>query len=108
MKAFVLPAALLLVGCHSTPKDPPSAETLENGRQLFTQHCQQCHPNGKAGLGPALNNKPAPSFLVKRQIRWGLGAMPSFKKEEIPESDLKDLVTYVIALRKEGTKPMPK
>jgi hypothetical protein len=48
-----------------------------------------------------LNNKPAPKFLVKRQIRWGLGAMPSFNKTEIPQTDLEDLVAYVMELRRE-------
>ena len=99
-----LPIMLILVGCKSTPKTPPSEATLENGKKVFTQQCNQCHPHGKAGLGPALNNKPAPTFLVKRQIRWGLGAMPSFNRKEIADGDLKDLVTYVMELRREDEK----
>jgi mono/diheme cytochrome c family protein len=107
MKRIILTAALLAVGCHSVRRGEPivgafqtSDAKVENGRKLFMQHCQQCHPNGEGGLAPALNNKPAPAFLVKRQIRWGLGAMPSFDKKEISKQELEDLVAYVIELRR--------
>jgi mono/diheme cytochrome c family protein len=44
---------------------------------LLMRHCHQCHPRGgDGGLRPALNNKPVPGFLVKCQVRLGLGAMP--------------------------------
>src|SRR5688572_581576 len=46
------------------------------------QHCHQCHPFGQGGLGPALNDKPAPRFLVKTQVRLGFGTMPGFSKNQ--------------------------
>jgi mono/diheme cytochrome c family protein len=114
MKNLIFAAALLTAGCHSIRRGEPIVGALQltdpkvkNGRKVYMQHCQQCHPNGEAGLAPALNNKPAPRFLVKRQIRWGLGAMPSFNKREIPKGDLDDVVAFVMALRKQDSENKP-
>ena len=38
---------------------------------------------GEAGLGPEINDKPLPGFLIKFQVRHGMGTMPSFKKDRI-------------------------
>lgn len=37
---------------------------------------------------------------MKTQVRAGLGAMPRFDTHIIPETDLDDLMKYVMALRK--------
>lgn len=63
------------------------------------RNCDQCHPRGEAGLAPALNNKPLPAFLIKFQVRHGLGAMPSFSKDDISDQDLEDIILYLQALR---------
>jgi mono/diheme cytochrome c family protein len=64
--------------------------------------CHQCHPGGMAGLGPAINNKPLPGFLIKMQSRAGLGAMPGFSSSELSEEELDAVVAYLKALRKHG------
>jgi mono/diheme cytochrome c family protein len=106
-KLFALGFFFLFCGCHSVRRGEPIVGPLrmadpevEHGRTVFLKNCHQCHPNGEAGLGPALNNKPAPVFLMKTQVRVGLGAMPRFSKDEIPPNDLDALMAYVIALRK--------
>lgn len=92
--------------CHSVRRGEPFVGLMqlnpkqERGRIVFEQRCHQCHPNGEAGLGPALNNKPAPVFLMKTQVRLGLGAMPRFGEHTISKAELDDLMAYVIALRK--------
>lgn len=97
---------LLLLGCGSARRGEPLAgpsslsEEARLGRMVFSTHCDQCHPGGEAGLGPALNNKPLPGFIIKMQVRHGLGAMPSFSNIRIPKHDLENLVTYMKALRK--------
>ena len=63
-------------------------------------HCYQCHPGGAAGLGPGLNDKPLPGFAIKTQVRRGLGAMPAFSPEKISDSDLDNLVAYLVTLRR--------
>jgi hypothetical protein len=109
MKTFItilISGAALLTGCHSVRRGEPIVGAMkltpeeERGRIVFQQRCHQCHPGGEAGLGPALNNKRAPVFLMKTQVRAGLGAMPRFDEHIIPRNDLDDLMDYVIALRK--------
>ena len=79
---------------------PITNPQVKRGEIVFMQHCHMCHPNGEGGLGPALNNKPLPGFLIKTQVRAGLGVMPAFHSQELPPDQLDDLVQYLIALRK--------
>lgn len=75
------------------------ASDAERGRIVYMEHCQPCHPGGEAGLGPSLNDKALPTFLKKFQVRQGIGSMPSFSDEEIPDDALDDLMAYLSALR---------
>jgi mono/diheme cytochrome c family protein len=59
------------------------------------KYCHQCHPRGEAGIGPALNNKPLPGFLIRFQIRSGLGAMPAFPERVVGNEELDVLVAYL-------------
>lgn len=104
-----LAAALLSLtsGCGSARRSEPlmgplrlAEPGLVAGRQVFSTHCQQCHPGGEAGLGPALNDKPLPEFLMRLQVRQGLGVMPGFSEKEISDAEMKDLLAYVKALRR--------
>jgi mono/diheme cytochrome c family protein len=104
---LLLTVMLFLAACHTTRRGEPITGALQisdpriaQGRLVFLKNCHQCHPGGEAGLGPALNNKPAPVFLMKTQVRVGLGAMPSFSKEAISPEDLDALMAYIIRLRK--------
>jgi mono/diheme cytochrome c family protein len=97
---------MLLQGCGSARRTEPIAgpmslasPDLTDGKKLFMKNCDQCHPRGESGLAPALNNKPHPSFLIKFQVRHGLGAMPSFSKEDISDRELENIVLYLQTLR---------
>jgi mono/diheme cytochrome c family protein len=81
---------------------PRLAENERTGQEHFMHHCHECHPGGDAGLGPALNNKPLPRWLMKRQVRHGLGAMPGFSEQEISDGDLGLILDYLKALRRQG------
>ncbi|HET6567494.1 MAG TPA: cytochrome c [Rhodothermales bacterium] len=83
-----------IIGAHAPPN-----EGVARGLVAFDRFCSQCHPGGEAGLGPALNNKPAPAFLIKFQVRHGLGAMPSFSREVISPEELQDITRYLVWLR---------
>lgn len=103
----VLLVALAVSSCSSPRRSPPLVgpvvltKTAEkNGQRAFMKFCNQCHPGGDAGLGPALNNKPLPGPLMKLQTRSGIGAMPAIKKEYLSDTDLDDLVLYLQTLRK--------
>jgi mono/diheme cytochrome c family protein len=102
----LLTTVVVAVGCSSARRGEPIAGPLASlsadehtGRTVFMQSCHQCHPGGMAGLGPAINDKPLPAWLVKMQVRQGLGAMPEFGETEISDAELDALAEYVSALR---------
>ncbi|MCG3117865.1 MAG: cytochrome c [Candidatus Manganitrophus sp. SA1] len=102
-------ALLIQTGCGSARRSEPisgplpiESSSIANGQKVFMEHCNQCHPQGETGLGPALNNKPLPSFMIRFQVRRGFGAMPAFSKKDISDDQLNDLVEYVRALRRHG------
>ena len=99
-------AALLAPGCGPQRRDEPFTQRLDPndpriaiGQRVFSQQCYQCHPGGAAGLGPGMNDKPLPVFLMKTQVRKGLGAMPAFSKQEISDEELEDVIRFLKALR---------
>ena len=102
---LVISGLLLTTGCSARRGEPIagplaiSQPEITRGQQVFMRECHQCHPGGEAGLGPAINNKPLPGFLIKIQVRNGLGAMPAFSQNEISPEDLDRLVDYLKALR---------
>jgi len=106
---LIIGGILLPIGCGTARRGEPLAgemkiasEQVKSGQQVFMHNCYQCHPGGEAGLGPALNNKPLPGFLMKLQVRKGLGAMPGFSEDHISAEDLNSLVAYLKTLRRLG------
>jgi mono/diheme cytochrome c family protein len=100
---------LAAAGCGSARRSEPIAGPLRltsdgarRGERVFMAECQPCHPGGEAGLGPALNDKPAPRFLIRTQIRSGLGAMPAFSRAQLDDQAVEDVIDYVMALRHHG------
>jgi mono/diheme cytochrome c family protein len=74
-------------------------EQQSKGQLVFFKNCNECHPNGQAGLAPALNNKSLPDAFIKHQVRQPLAAMPPFSEEIIPEADLDALLAYLTVMR---------
>ena len=105
-------AATLLAGCASPRRSEPltgpivlSDKGLLRGRQLYDQHCYQCHLQGDGGMAPALNDKPLPRFLVRYQVRLGVGTMPSFGRDKLSDEELDRIADYVVHLRRHPTMP---
>jgi mono/diheme cytochrome c family protein len=86
---------------RSDPLTGPLTLSAEqrHGQVLFHKFCYQCHPNGEAGLGPAINDKPAPLAMIRLQVRSGLGAMPAFPEKLLADRDLEALLSFVDAQR---------
>lgn len=103
--------ATAIPACGSARRSDPIAGPLvlqepaaKHGQVVFMQQCNQCHPQGEGGLGGSINNKPFPAPVIKAKVRTGLGGdMPSFSDATIPDKDLDDLVSYLMALRHHGT-----
>jgi mono/diheme cytochrome c family protein len=95
--------AAMLAACGPSRRvDPPIGQPggvqdpqLVLGRQVFMRACHQCHPRGEAGLGPAVNNMHVPAFLIRMQIRLGLGAMPAFPRSALSAEELEAVVRYI-------------
>jgi mono/diheme cytochrome c family protein len=94
--------ACFVVSCGSALRDEPSTAPVQAsavGQRVFAEHCYQCHPGGAGGLAPAINNKPLPVWLMKTQVRVGLGAMPGFSEEKISKEELEGLMVYLKEMR---------
>src|SRR3954462_7501917 len=82
---------------------------LKEGRLVFKNNCQRCHPAGEAGVGPPLNAIHLPGLLLKARVRsrafllW-TGRMPSFDKHEINKKELRSLVRFLKEMEKRGSK----
>ena len=102
----VVMLAAALAACHPVRRSEPivgpmtlSDPNLQRGRLLFDRHCYKCHLEGEGGMGPVINDKPLPRFLMRFQVRAGLGTMPGFTKEQISDEELEHLVNYIVYLR---------
>ena len=78
----------------------PRTEASRRGRLTFARNCYACHGHGEGGLGPAINDKPLPAFMIRLQVRRGLGAMPAFDEGDISGEDLENVIAYVGELRR--------
>lgn len=99
---------IITVGCSARKGMPYSepltleSQQLKNGEILFNGYCNSCHPGGSSGLAPALNNKPLPAFLIRFQVRNGVGTMPAFEEKVLSDDEVKNIAKYVVYLRKNG------
>lgn len=107
LPALAASSILLVAACASHRGEPitkpvkTNTPQLSRGERAYMAHCDKCHPGGDKGLGVALKNKPLPGAMIKAQVRAGLGAMPSFSKEILPDDQLDDLIAYIKELRKD-------
>jgi mono/diheme cytochrome c family protein len=99
-------SALVLASCGSSRRSVPVAGPMAFpnpevalGERVFMRECSACHPEGEAGLAPGINNKPLPSFLIRLQIREGIGAMPSFTEREISDDEIDAVIEYLQYMR---------
>ena len=76
-----------------------SDASVKAGERLYNMHCYKCHAMGTGGLGPSLNDKPLPRFLIRMQIRYGFGVMPEFKEDELSDQQVEEIIDYVVAMR---------
>jgi mono/diheme cytochrome c family protein len=104
--AALVAVLALAAACAPTFRGEPVLESLAHvdpqvalGERVFAHACHACHPNALAGLGPGIIDKPIPPWLVRLQVRVGLGVMPAFSAEEIDDEELDALVAYLGVLR---------
>lgn len=110
LSAFI-PACICISGCNSRriEKDRSTSQTedpkIMEGRLVFKNKCQKCHPGGEAGVGPEINTIRVPKFVLKARVRsrafllW-TGRMPQFDKHEISPKELNSLVTFIKVMQR--------
>jgi mono/diheme cytochrome c family protein len=85
------------------------------GYQVFRRSCQVCHSNGGTTEGPdgqpnlaSSKNTGDPAFIVDR-IRNGKAAgiiqMPAFSTTGIRDTELNDVVAYILSIKNSGFVP---
>jgi len=96
-----------LSACGSSRRSVPIAgpmtfpsQRVALGEQVYMRECSACHPEGEAGLAPGINNKPLPAFLIRFQIRNGIGAMPRFTEDEISDDEISAVIDYLQHMRR--------
>jgi mono/diheme cytochrome c family protein len=104
----------LLTAAIASNPHPPSAQSIERGRQLFSQYCAACHGAGGRGDGPAatsLAKTPEdltrialpplfPDGVVAYRIANGGDGMPAWRGV-VGDEDIWDLINFIRSLRRD-------
>jgi mono/diheme cytochrome c family protein len=113
--AFSLTVTLLLAGCSMTEevkrieevkkaqqRQAQSQSSDLTGSQIFIRSCNTCHPSGRKGYGPTLENlnKDFPETAegdqaLRKLIRSGRGMMPPQTKDILDDKELDNLIGYL-------------
>ncbi|MBX9686356.1 MAG: cytochrome c [Candidatus Obscuribacterales bacterium] len=75
-----------------------------NGEQLFVRSCNTCHPAGKAGMGPRLDQIDLhyqDDAALKKFLRSGKGMMPGQPEDSINDEEMSNLIVYLRSLSAE-------
>ncbi len=112
---MTLPSFTVLLGvgaialaCAEERKSEPLVGEIElstqekRGREHFMRLCNECHPGGESGVGPALNDKRLPAAAIRAQVRNGFGDMPAFDDSALADEELDDLIAFLEAVREHG------
>ena len=84
---------------ETTPKSVSTAAKkgdAQKGRTIFsTVGCAGCHgAAGQGDLGPSLKGKSAAT--IKKTVRSGQNAMPSFDAASLSDSDLENIIAFLV------------
>ena len=98
---------VLALGCAWTARhaesavatERPETLTVARGERVFKSQCLRCHASGDMATADGLQEGALPDFLIRLQVRRGLGAMPAFPARTLADADLDDLVAYLMAMR---------
>jgi len=74
---------------------PITSTDTAHGKEVFEQHCEDCHPGGEEDVGPSLIADPHTPAKLRQQIREGSGKMRPFSEKRISNEDLEALLAYL-------------
>ena len=85
-----------------TPAVVAVVGNIANGRQLYEQHCANCHgADAQGGMGPSLQNEDARKNLAQT-VSWiehPALPMPNLYPGTLSKKDVLDIATYVQSLK---------
>lgn len=105
---WAIAAMLAATGCGGSAsggsidpqfEGPVRSTNVEGGQVAFDRFCGSCHPGGGAGMGPNLKDMNAAPGKVRHVVRNGDGRMPPIPASELSDSDLEDVLAYMVSLR---------
>ncbi len=76
----------------------------EMGRLAFRVECQDCHTQGRQSFDPAARRR---ARLLSARIREGVGEMPPFSSERLPDATLSHILAYIATPSGPEPTPMP-
>lgn len=77
--------------------EKPGEAAIQSGKAAYNRSCNSCHPNGKAGVGPAITGLGDES--VKVVVRQGKGGMPGFGEAQISDAQMAEMLAYIKSLK---------
>jgi ubiquinol-cytochrome c reductase cytochrome c subunit len=88
-----------LGGGPAIPAPDPKSGDLNEGRELFTEHCSGCHQvAAQGGILPGAKAPPltrATDRQIAQAVRIGPYAMPTFTEKDISDAELNSIIAYV-------------
>ena len=112
-------ARAALVGTFRLSEAPTAPPSAERGKNLFSQHCVECHgQTGRADTPKAQTLTPRPAnfvspelgatltpFRVASTVRFGVSGTAMVPFSQLTDADRWDLAFYVLSLRHSDEKP---
>jgi mono/diheme cytochrome c family protein len=77
---------------------PIASTDAERGKELFSAHCDDCHPGGEEDVGPSLIADPHPPAQIRKQVREGSGRMKPFPEKRLSNDDLESILAYLASI----------
>lgn len=81
------------------PAPDPASGDLNEGRELFTEHCSGCHQVAAAGgIMPGAKAPPldrATPVQIAEAVRIGPYVMPAFSARDVSDAQLNSIIAYV-------------
>jgi mono/diheme cytochrome c family protein len=114
-KVFLTTCWLAAVGCGSSKSaEEPSSEASSggdaayagpiastdaaHGKEVFSNFCGDCHPDGGEDVGPSLIATPHTPERIRKQIREGGGKMRPFSDQRLGKDDMEAILAYLASI----------
>ena len=92
-------AAEASTGAELAQYEGPIASTdVERGKELFSAHCDDCHPGGEEDVGPSLIADPHPPGYIRKQIRAGSGKLRPFPEKRLSDQDMETILAWMASV----------